>query len=103
MCAASTETQMRSRTCGSSSVRHCAAASGDRFRVERVEAMSLADALDGRVISSAVLHFARDERHWLAMVDEMWRVLAPGGILFARSGDDCRAAGAPVVRRAIAT
>ena len=36
------------------------------------------------VISSAVLHFARDERHWHAMVREMWRVLAPGGILFAR-------------------
>ena len=36
------------------------------------------------VISSAVLHFARDEQHWHAMVNEMWRVLAPGGILFAR-------------------
>ena len=36
------------------------------------------------VISSAVLHFARDERHWHALVHEMWRMLAPGGILFAR-------------------
>ena len=36
------------------------------------------------VISSAVLHFARDASHWLAMVHEMWRVLAPGGLLFAR-------------------
>lgn len=36
------------------------------------------------VISSAVLHFARDEEHWQAMVDEMWRVLKPGGIFFAR-------------------
>ena len=56
----------------------------DRFRVERVEAMSLADGSMDVVISSAVLHFARDERQWRAMVDEMWRVLTPGGILFAR-------------------
>jgi SAM-dependent methyltransferase len=36
------------------------------------------------VLSSAVLHFARDEEHWQAMVNEMWRVLKPGGMLFAR-------------------
>ncbi len=36
------------------------------------------------VISSAVLHFARDEEQWQAMIDEMWRVLRPGGIFFAR-------------------
>lgn len=56
----------------------------DRFRVEAVEAMSLANDAVDVVISSAVLHFARDDAHWLAMVREMWRVLAPGGILFAR-------------------
>jgi tellurite methyltransferase len=55
-----------------------------RFRVERVESMSHdTDSMDV-VISSAVLHFARDANHWLAMVHEMWRVLAPGGLLFAR-------------------
>jgi len=36
------------------------------------------------VLSSAVLHFARDEEHWQAMVGEMWRVLKPGGVFFAR-------------------
>jgi SAM-dependent methyltransferase len=36
------------------------------------------------VLSSAVLHFARDEEQWQAMVNEMWRVLKPGGIFFAR-------------------
>lgn len=36
------------------------------------------------VISSAVLHFARDRGHFDAMVHEMARVLAPGGLLFAR-------------------
>jgi SAM-dependent methyltransferase len=56
----------------------------DRFRVEPVEAMSLDDGSVDVVISSAVLHFARDEEHWHAMVHEMWRVLAPGGVLFAR-------------------
>ena len=55
-----------------------------RFRVGRVESVSHdTDSMDV-VISSAVLHFARDANHWLAMVREMWRVLAPGGLLFAR-------------------
>lgn len=57
---------------------------GDRFRAETVERMSLDDGSMDVVISSAVLHFARDDRHWDAMVKEMWRVLAPGGLLFAR-------------------
>jgi SAM-dependent methyltransferase len=56
----------------------------DRFRVEPVEAMSLDSGSMDVVISSAVLHFARDAAHWDAMVREMWRVLAPGGMLFAR-------------------
>ncbi|HEX8351799.1 MAG TPA: class I SAM-dependent methyltransferase [Pyrinomonadaceae bacterium] len=56
----------------------------DNFRVEPVEKMSFADADFDVVISSAVLHFARDEGHWQAMVREMWRVLGRGGIFFAR-------------------
>ena len=56
----------------------------DNFRVEAVEGMSFADAGFDVVISSAVLHFARDEEHWQGMVREMWRVLKPGGIFFAR-------------------
>src|ERR1700730_16823707 len=54
------------------------------FRVEPVERMSFADAEFDVVISSAVLHFARNEEHWQSMVSEMWRVLKPGGIFFAR-------------------
>jgi hypothetical protein len=38
------------------------------------------------VISNSVLHFARDERHFGAMVKELWRVLRPGGKLFCRLG-----------------
>lgn len=56
----------------------------DRIRVEAAEALSFPAASFDVVISSAVLHFARDHAHFDAMVDGMWRVLAPGGLLFAR-------------------
>jgi tellurite methyltransferase len=56
----------------------------DNFRVETVEKMSFVDSNFDAVLSSAVLHFARDEDHWQTMVSEMWRVLRPGGIFFAR-------------------
>ncbi len=36
------------------------------------------------IISSAVLHFAADEEHFDKMLNEMWRVLKPEGMLFAR-------------------
>ncbi|MBL8137063.1 MAG: class I SAM-dependent methyltransferase [Acidobacteria bacterium] len=56
----------------------------DHFRVEPVEQSSFADATFDVVISNAVLHFARDDAHFEAMVKEMWRVLRPGGLFFAR-------------------
>jgi SAM-dependent methyltransferase len=56
----------------------------NNFRVEPVEKLSFPHADFDVVISSAVLHFALDEEHWLRMVSEMWRVLKPGGIFFAR-------------------
>jgi SAM-dependent methyltransferase len=58
--------------------------SPENFRVEPVEKMSFPDVEFDVVISSAVLHFARDEEHWHSMVREMWRVLKPGGMFFAR-------------------
>jgi tellurite methyltransferase len=54
------------------------------FRVEPVETLSFNDADFDVVLSSAVLHFARGEAHFHAMVTEMWRVLRPGGMLWAR-------------------
>ena len=54
------------------------------FRVESVEKMSWEDESFDVVLSSAVLHFARSEEQWQAMMNEMWRVLKPGGIFFAR-------------------
>ena len=56
----------------------------ERFTVQAVERLTFDDAAFESVISSAVLHFAGDDAHWWAMVQEMWRVLAPGGLLFAR-------------------
>jgi len=38
------------------------------------------------VLCNAVLHFARDGRHFRAMLAELWRVLKPGGMLFCRLG-----------------
>lgn len=55
-----------------------------RFRVECLDHLSFDDASIDFVISSAVLHFAPSAEAFDAMVTEMWRVLAPGGILFAR-------------------
>ena len=54
------------------------------FRVESVEHMTFPDAFADVVISSAVLHFASDDRQFAAMVRDMWRVLKPGGMLFCR-------------------
>ena len=54
------------------------------FRVEPIEATSFPDAHAGVVMASAVLHFARDDRHFEAMLRQMWRVLKPGGVFFAR-------------------
>jgi SAM-dependent methyltransferase len=54
------------------------------FRVEPIERTSFPDDHADVVISNAVLHFARDEQQFEAMLRQMWRVLKPGGILFAR-------------------
>lgn len=54
------------------------------FRVEAVEQMSFdAEAADV-VISSAVLHFARDDEQFDSMLRECFRVLKPGGLFFCR-------------------
>jgi SAM-dependent methyltransferase len=56
----------------------------DNFRVESLENTSFpADSADV-AISSAVLHFARDDDHFRAMLFGTWRILKPGGLLFCR-------------------
>jgi SAM-dependent methyltransferase len=54
------------------------------FRVEAIEEMSFPDAFADFVISSAVLHFASSDDHFLAMLNGSWRVLKPGGLFFCR-------------------
>ena len=59
---------------------------GENFQVAAVEKMPFADGFADVVICNSVLHFARDEKQFLAMVEELWRVLRPGGMLFCRLG-----------------
>src|SRR5271154_4502578 len=54
------------------------------FRLEAIEDMSFPDGFADVVLSSAVLHFARDDDHFQAMLRGAWRVLKPGGLLFCR-------------------
>jgi 2-polyprenyl-3-methyl-5-hydroxy-6-metoxy-1,4-benzoquinol methylase len=56
----------------------------ENFRVEAVEAMSFPDGLADVVICNSVLHFAKDDAQFGAMVRGLWRVLRPGGMLFCR-------------------
>ena len=54
------------------------------FSVARLDDLPFADGDFDAVICSAVLHFAESESEFESMVSEMWRVLAPGGVFFAR-------------------
>ena len=54
------------------------------FRVEPVEQMSFDDGCAEVVVSNAVLHFARDDAHFEAMLQGSWRVLKAGGLFFCR-------------------
>jgi len=56
----------------------------EHFTVSRLTELSFPDGHFGAVICNAVLHFAEDENEFTGMLTEMWRVLAPGGIFFAR-------------------
>jgi 2-polyprenyl-3-methyl-5-hydroxy-6-metoxy-1,4-benzoquinol methylase len=55
-----------------------------RFQTSMVENLPFHQGAFDVVISSAVLHFAKDENQFLKMVDDMMRVLRPGGIFFLR-------------------
>lgn len=56
----------------------------DQIHCGPLDSLPWEDASTDAVICSAVLHFARDEREFASMLKEMWRVLAPGGLFFAR-------------------
>jgi len=54
------------------------------FHAEPIEAASFPDAFADVVISSAVLHFARDDAHFASILHGTWRVLKAGGLFFCR-------------------
>jgi SAM-dependent methyltransferase len=54
------------------------------FRAEPLESSSFPDGAADIVISNAVLHFARDEAHFRAMLQGTWRLVKPNGLFFCR-------------------
>ncbi|MGZ5245334.1 MAG: class I SAM-dependent methyltransferase, partial [Bacteroidia bacterium] len=56
----------------------------ENFFRAAVEKMDFDDSSFDVVISNAVLHFSKDTSHFREMMNEMWRVLRPGGIFFCR-------------------
>jgi len=56
----------------------------DRLSVSPLERLPFSDDFFSVVICSAVLHFARTDEQFDAMLKSLWRVLAPGGMFFAR-------------------
>jgi len=60
----------------------------ENFIVCPAENLPFTDATFDLVISSAVLHFAKDEQHFDSMLQSMFRVLKPGGYFFARLASD---------------
>jgi SAM-dependent methyltransferase len=58
------------------------------FSVASAEELPFDDGHFDLVISSAVLHFAANEFHFDSMLRSIWRVLKPGGYLFARLASD---------------
>ena len=56
------------------------------FAVAPIEKLPFPNAFADVVFCNSVLHFARDDAHFFAMLEELWRVLRPGGLLFCRLG-----------------
>jgi 2-polyprenyl-3-methyl-5-hydroxy-6-metoxy-1,4-benzoquinol methylase len=54
------------------------------FRLESIEQTSFDEGCADVVLSSAVLHFARDDDHFAAMLFSTWKLLKPGGLFFCR-------------------
>lgn len=58
----------------------------ENFQTGRIDRMPFPDAFTDVVLCNAVLHFAKDEEHFEAMLTELWRTVKPGGLLFCRLG-----------------
>lgn len=60
----------------------------DHFQQGDIENLPYADHTFDLIIASAVLHFARNERHFLKMFGELIRCLKSGTMLFVRIASD---------------
>lgn len=58
------------------------------FSVTTAEELTYPDNTFDLAICSAILHFAKDHAHFDAMLRSIWRVIKPGGYLFARLASD---------------
>jgi len=56
----------------------------DNFRAEPVESSTFPEKFADVAIVSAVLHFARDQEQFEAMLNGAWRILKSGGLFFCR-------------------
>jgi tellurite methyltransferase len=56
----------------------------NHLRIEAIEDISYPDATFDLILCSAVLHFSRDDAHFHAMLENLWRMVKPGGLLFCR-------------------
>jgi len=60
----------------------------ERVRVGDVADLPYENQSFDLIISSAVLHFAENQRQFLSMLEEMVRCLKPGGVLFIRTASN---------------
>jgi SAM-dependent methyltransferase len=60
----------------------------ENFQVALAEDLPFTEAEFDLAICSAVLHFAQSEAHFDAMLRGIWKVIKPGGFLFARLASD---------------
>ena len=58
----------------------------ENFKVGLIEQMPFPREFADVVICNSVLHFARDEKQFRAMLNGLWQSLRPGGMLFCRLG-----------------
>ena len=56
------------------------------FQVGQIERMPFPSDFADVVLCNSVLHFARDQKQFRAMLTGLWRVVKPGGMLFCRLG-----------------
>ncbi len=59
-----------------------------QFQISELESLPFEDSFFDHIICNAVLHFAKSTSHFYQMINELVRVLKPGGSLFIRMTSD---------------